>query len=203
MLARQHNETWGELGPAMKALPNDRWRMFVETYVYLTFTNKAKDNYGARAAAARAAGFGSPDTNAKQMARKCWRLMRDTRMIAAIAEESRKMLRAGTPEAVKAVMNMVRNPEHKDHARAVSMLLDRADPVESKQLIEVTHKTLDPDQEALEELRAARALGATREKLLQLFGGNYLPKLERLEAAENAARADNAKIIDGDAIEVT
>ncbi len=187
---------WGELGPAMKALPNDRWRAFVEFYVLETFRNGAKNNYGAQARAARAAGFGSPKSKPKALAHMAWARMRDDRMIAAIAEESRKLLRSGAPEAVKAVHAGIRNPDHKDHARFVAMVLDRADPVESKQLIEVTHKHLDPDQEALEELRALRSLGTAREKLIDLFGTNGLDRLERLEAADTTRRASNAKVID-------
>jgi hypothetical protein len=193
---------WGELGPAMKALRNDRHRAFVDFYLIETLSNGNKRNYGAQARAARKAGFGGPNTPAHSYAQIGWELMKDGRIVAAIAEESRKLLRAGAPEAVKAVHAGVRNPGHKDHARFVAMVLDRADPVESRQLVEVTHRTIDPDQEALEELRAARALGASREKLIELFGGNYLPRLERLEAADTAKRADAAKIIDAEAIEV-
>jgi hypothetical protein len=200
-LPARRKETWGEMGPAMKALPNDRWRAFVEFYLIETCTNASKKNHGAQAAAARKAGFGNPDTDPHGFAHIAWRLMRDDRVIAAVAEESRKMLRAGAPEAVKAVLAGVRDPDHRDHGRFVAMLLDRADPIESRQLVEVTHRTVDPDQEAIEELRAARALGASREKLMELFGGNYLPKLERLEAADTAKRADAAKIIDGEVIE--
>jgi hypothetical protein len=194
-LARR-DESWGELGPAMKALPNNRWRAFAEFYVLDTYTNSHKNNYGPQASAARKAGFGGPKTKPKTLAHIGWELMRDDRMMAAVAEESRKLLRAGQPEAVKAVHAGVRNPDHKDHARFVAMILDRSDPVTSIQQIEVTHR-LDSDQEAIEELRAARALGATRERLLELFGGNYLPRLEKLEAQQAAA-----KVIDGHAIEI-
>jgi hypothetical protein len=187
--------TWGELGPAMRAL-NPRWRAFVEFYLLETFTNSHKANYGAQARAARKAGFGSPKTTTRAMAHMAWRLMRDDRIIAAVAEESRKLLRAGAPEAVKAVHAGIRNPDHKDHARFVAMVLDRADPVESKQLIEVTHKHLDPDQEALEELRALRSLGTAPEKLIELFGTNGLDRLERIEAADTNRRAREAKVID-------
>ena len=68
--------------------------------------------------------------------------------------KSRKLLRAGAPQAVKAVHDGILNPNHPSHAKFVSMVLDRSDPQESKQLVEVTHRTLDPDQESLEELRA-------------------------------------------------
>ena len=54
--------------------------------------------------------------------------------------------------------------------------------------------------QALEELRALRQIGATREKLLELFGGNGLARLERLEAADLARRAAEAKMIEGEVI---
>jgi hypothetical protein len=91
---------------------------------------------------------------------------------------------------------MIRDPLHRDHARAVMGLLDRVDPVLTKHSIDVTHRTIDPDQEALEEMRAARKLGATRDKLLELYGANGLDRLEALEAVDNARRADAAKIIE-------
>src|SRR5262245_43425471 len=144
-------QDWGEMGQAMKALPNDRWRAFVNFYLLETAKNGAKNNYGAQAMAARKAGFGRPGTKNRSMAHVAWEIMRDDRMIAAISEESRKFLRAGAPEAVKAVLAGVRDPNHPSHAKFVSMLLDRSDPVESKQLVEVTHRRIDPDTEALEE----------------------------------------------------
>ena len=88
------------------------------------------------------------------------------------------------PEAVKAMHAMIRNPEHKDHARAVSMSLDRSDPITTHQEISVTHKTVDMDQEGIEELRALRKLGVSHEKMVETFGGNGLARLEALEAAD-------------------
>jgi hypothetical protein len=123
-------------------------------------------------------------------------------MIAAIAEESKKIVRAGSPEAVSALYAMIRNPDHKGHERAVAMVLDRADPVVTQQNVQVTHRVIDPDAEALEELRALRALGTTRAKLLELFGQNGLDRVEQLEATDNARRADQAKIIEADYEEV-
>jgi hypothetical protein len=174
----------------MRVLPNNRWRAFVEFYVL----GVAKGGPNA-AAAARAARFGKPGSTALRMAHLAWKLMRDDRIIAAIAEESRKLLRSGAPEAVRALQEIVRNPEHKDHVRGISMVLDRADPVTtiSQAHVDVTHRIVDPDQEALEELRALRALGTTREKLIELFGGNGLARIEKLEAK----RADHARVIEG------
>ena len=63
------------------------------------------------------------------------------------------------------------------------MMLDRSDPIETRQRIDLIHKTVDPDEEAIEELRALRALGTSRDKLLELFGGNGLARLEDLESS--------------------
>ena len=192
----RRKEDWGQLGPAMRALSNNRHRAFVEFYLL------EKPGHGAQTNAARRAGFGHSRTTPLNMARIASRLMRDDRIIAAIAEEARKIVRGGAPEAAKALLELVRNSDHKDHARGIAMVLARTDPEVQQHDLHVTHRIADPDQEALEELRAARALGATREKLIELFGGNYYPKLERLEAAEQERQAVGAKIIDAEAVEV-
>jgi hypothetical protein len=128
------------------------------------------------------------------MALIAWRLMQDDRVIAAIAEESRKMLRAGAPEAVKALQNMIRDPKHRDHARAVAMALDRCDPITTKHLIDVTHRHLTLDDEAVEALRTMRAMKATREQLVDFFGEAGLARYENILAQE-------ATVIDGETIE--
>jgi hypothetical protein len=179
----------GELGPAMKALPNDRWREFVYHYT------RAMPRKGALVAAYRAAGFGQGSTPASQ-AKAAWLMSRDERTIAAIAEESKKILRVAYPEGANALINLIRDPTHKDHGRALGMLMDRVFPVETRHNIEVVHKTVDPDLEAIEELRALRQLGTSREKLIELFGASGLPRIEALESADAAQRAEKAKVID-------
>lgn len=186
---------WGHLGQAMKALPNDAWREFV--YQYLM----QPAGYGALSAAARLAGFGKNSTP-ENLAKIAWRMSRDERMIAAIAEESQKIIRVAGPEAANALVNLIRDPTHREHGRAVQIAIDRFYPAVTRHDVNVTHKVLEPDQEALEELRALRALGTAREKLIELFGGNGLDRLERLEAADNARRADNAKLIESNYAEV-
>jgi phage terminase small subunit len=188
---------WPRLGQAMQSLPNNKWRNFVEFYVL------EKPGHGAQTNAARRAGFGRPRTSALNMARIASRLMADDRIIAAIAEESRKIVRGGAPEAAKALLNLVRDSEHRDHARGIAMVLARTDPEIARTDISVTHKVIDEDEEAREELRALRALGTTREKLLELFGPAGLARIEAQEAADTARRAANAKVINGDFIEVT
>ena len=180
-------ETYGELGPAMKAL-NERHREFVRHLV------TGPVGHGRLTRAYKLAGYKS--AKASTLSKEAHALSRDERVIAAIAEELKKVLRIGHPEIVAAAFNLVRSPEHRDHGRAVFGLLDRLDPVQTKHSIDVTHRTIDPDQEALEEMRAARKLGATRAKLLELYGANGLDRLEALEAVDNARRADAAKIIE-------
>jgi hypothetical protein len=109
-------------------------------------------------------------------------------------------VRGGAPEAAKALLNLIRDPEHKDHARGIAMTLARTDPEVTRHDLQVTHRVLDPDQESLEELAALRQLGTSREKLLELFGGNGLSRLERLEAAYMEHRATTAKIIEADVV---
>ena len=187
---------WGQLGPCMRALPNDRWRDFVFHLVTgppaMAHRHALPDSLAsARRTRIRTALTTSPTVMAH-----------DPRTIAAIAEQSKLVVRAGAPEAVNALYGMIRNPDHKDHARAVAMVLDRTDPVVSQQNVNVTHRVIDPDAESLEELRALRALNTPREKLLELFGPNGLDRVERLEAADNARRADAAKMIEADYKEV-
>ena len=173
-LSAPPKQDWGQLGPAMKALPNDQWRAYAEHYV------TEKPGHGALAAAARKAGFGRRSTPAN-LAKIAWRISRDDRMIAAIAELSRAIIRVGAPAAVNAIMNVIADPAHKDHVRACDIVLSRADPVETRHKMEVVHRTVDPDQEALEELRALRQLGTSRETLISLFGHNGLDRIEALD----------------------
>ena len=108
----------------MQALPNNKWRNFVEFFLL------EQPGYGAQVNAARRAGFGNAKTTPLNMARIASRLMR---------------------------------AEHKDRARGIAMVLARTDPEVQHHDLQVTHKIEDPDHEALEELRALRQLGTSRE----------------------------------------
>ena len=184
---------WGELGPAMKALANDQQRDFVYLYVH------ASPRKGNLVEAYRQAGYGQGSIPATQ-AKGAWQLSRDERVLAAIAEESKKILRVAFPEAANAMLNLVRSPDHRDHGRAVMALAERIYPAETKHNIEVVHRTVDPDVEAIEELRALRKLGTARDKLIELFGGNGLDRIEALEAADANRRAQAAKVIDAEVV---
>ncbi len=183
----QESETWGQLGPAMQAL-SERHRTFVRTLV------TGKPGHGALTRAYAAAG----DKSGKRtnLNKEAHRLSRDERILAAIAEESRKVIKVGYPEAVAALFALIRNPAHRDHGKAVMGLIDRLEPTMSKHVVDVTHRHEDPDRVALEELKALRQLGADRNKLLEFFGANGLDRLEALEAVETAQRSAAAKVID-------
>jgi hypothetical protein len=186
---------WGQLSAEMRALPNDQWRKFCHALV------TGPGGHGKYTAAARSAGFGKSSTPTN-LAKLAWSVAHDDRMIAAVAAESRRLLRGGHPEAVNALLAMVRNEGHRDHGRAVMAIIDRVDVVASKQDISIVHRIVDPDQEALEELRALRKLGVSREVMIDNFGGNGLARLERLEAADMVRRSEAATVINADPLEV-
>jgi hypothetical protein len=193
MAATAHRKDWGEYGPCMRAL-GARQRAFVE------FLILEPPTVGAQTRAARRAGYGTGRTTPTIMAKISSRLVRNEKILAAINEEARKLLRAGGLEATKALLALVHNPEHKDHARGIAMTLARTDPEIERHDFNVVHKMLDPDAEALEELRALRQLGTAHEKLLELFGGNGLARLEQLEAADTERRAATAKVVEGEVV---
>ena len=194
MTATEQPENWGELGPAMRVL-NERQRLFVRALLL------EKPGYGSATRAYRKAGYGKTSKAATQ-SKEAHKMLRDDRIIAALAEEAKKVIRGiGHAEAVSALLNMVRSPDHRDHARAVDMIMRRVDPEVNKYTVDVTHRVDDPDREALEEIRALRKLGTARDKLLELYGPNGLDRLEALEAADTARRAAQAKIVEGRVIE--
>ena len=111
--AKKRREPEPETSEAMAALPSDKWRSFC--FHYLMQAPK----HGAATAAARAAGFGTPTTRPIVMARYAHRLIQDPRIQNALMEESKKMLRAHAPEAVNALLAIVRDVRHKDHVRGI------------------------------------------------------------------------------------
>jgi hypothetical protein len=196
---REVSPEWGE---AMKALPSDRWRSFVEFYLL------EGPKHGAQTRAARAAGFGKPNSKGLTISRIALRLMSDLRIQAAIAEEARKLLRAGAPEAAQAVLNGVRDPTHRDHARFVSMLLDRSDTVETYATV---HHTIEVDHNAaaLEQLALMKRLNVARERLEEMFGHSGLSRYEAMLAERDAPKRvagpepkPRPPVIDADAVEV-
>jgi hypothetical protein len=120
-------------GPAMKALPTPRHRAFVRALY------QVKPGHGMYVKAAKLAGFGAPTSTPQSMATIASRLKSDERVIAAISEEDQKHIRGAAPRALRALDRLIDNPNHKDHARGIAMVLDRVHPAETQHTVKVQH----------------------------------------------------------------
>lgn len=177
--AKKRREVEPETSDAMNALPNDKWRAFVIHYLI------EAPAFGAATRAARAAGFGTPTTRPIVMARYAHRVMQDHRMQKALMEQSKLLLRAHAPEAVNALLAIVRDVRHKDHARGVQMLLDRTDSVELHST--VTHQVeINHTDEALRELAFLKKHNVDRAALEEMFGYSGLSRYEAMLAERDA-----------------
>jgi hypothetical protein len=120
-------------GPKMAALPSDKQRGFV-VGLFLAPAKRGRLIY-----AARIAGYGSDASSNKSIGVMAARLMADERVQAAIAEESQKRLRGLAPGAIVALESLINDPKHRDHGRALDIVLSRADPVATTHNISVTN----------------------------------------------------------------
>lgn len=118
----------------MKALPTDRHRAFVRAMY------QVKPGHGAAVRAAKFAGFGTPESTPQSMATIASRLTHDPRVQEAFAEHDQLYIRASAPRAIRALSSLIENPNAKDHARGIAMVLDRVHPAE--QLHNVKHEHL-------------------------------------------------------------
>jgi nucleotide-binding universal stress UspA family protein len=150
-------------GPKMRALANDRQRAFV----CALFEAPTKD--GRIIYAARAAGYGTETSTNKSLSVIGSRLNVSDSIQAAIAEESQRRLRSLSPTAITALENLLADPTHRDHARGIGMVLDRADPVATSHNITVEHKAPH------EVVAATREVLARIEELARRAGIHQLP----------------------------
>jgi hypothetical protein len=117
---------------------------------------------------------------------------------AAIHEEDQKRIRASAPRAIRALMHLIEEPEHKGHERAIQMVMDRVHPAEQRHVHEVHHH-VDHDAEAIAHLRMLKSLDVPRAKLEEVFGFSGLSRYERmLEAADKP----EPKLIEATATEI-
>jgi hypothetical protein len=120
----------GRLGPAMQALPSDNWRLFV--YHLVT----GPQEKGKLVRALLLAGFGH-DSDAPTRAKLAWKIAHDDRTISAVSEETKKFIRVAAPEAAHAILDIIRNPDHPQRARAADAVLARVDPVQTLHRVDV------------------------------------------------------------------
>jgi hypothetical protein len=163
-----------EWGSAMRALPSNRHRAFVLALYQIP------PGYGAHVAAAKLAGFGTSTSTPKSWSVIASRLAHDDKILAAIFEEDQRRIRSSAPRAIMALQNLLEDPTHKDHARGIGMVMDRVHPVETRQVIDVTHRVDDHLAETLHHLRYLKSLNVSREVLEREFGFTGLGRYEKL-----------------------
>jgi hypothetical protein len=120
-----------EWGPAMAALSEKRRALVIALF------DEDAPKEGKGIYAAQVAGYGTPTSSKKSLGVIAGRIIHSAPVQAAIAEYSRQVNRAITPEAIMALKNVIRDPKHKDHARAIAMVIDRADPLQTMHTVKV------------------------------------------------------------------
>jgi hypothetical protein len=122
-----------EWGPAMSTL-NEKRRAFI---CALYDEDAPRKGDGLLIYAAQVAGYGTPTSSKKSLGVIANRIVHDDRVQAGIVEYSQRVLRAIPPEAIRALKDLIRDPKHKDHARGIAMVLDRADPLQTMHTVKV------------------------------------------------------------------
>jgi hypothetical protein len=150
---------------ALRDLPNDRQRSFVRALFDEEAPPKGE---GLFLFAARQAGNGAADgaSSNKVLGVIANRLVHDARVQRAIALFSRSTLRAISPEAIRALKQVIRDPKHRDHMRAIAAVADRISPLQTNHAVVVEHRTPvemeRATKEVLEKIDAlARSVGLT------------------------------------------
>jgi hypothetical protein len=141
-------------GPKMAALPTDRHRAFVRALYTV------RPGHGAAVKAAKLAGFGTPESSPQSMATIASRLKSDQRVLEALEEEDKKYIRASAPRAISALSRLIEDPQHKDHARGIGMVLDRVMPAENVLSVKHEHDLTPAFQETAQVMARIAELAA-------------------------------------------
>jgi phage terminase small subunit len=164
--------------PAMEALDDRRKR-----FVLLLFSTEF--GHGAQSQAARLAGFGTDKSTAKTMAVIGSQLAAEPRIQAALVEMGRLHLTAAVPLAVKALIRLLQNPKHRDHARAIDAVLSRTYPTQTSHHLKIetnSRITISADQALARIRELAAAVGVDVSGLPPLIDVQPQPKPEEAEA---------------------
>jgi hypothetical protein len=124
-----------QFGPRMMAL-TERQRKFVQA---LFHESCPPHGYGQIEFAVREAGYGTGNSNSNTLSAIGGRLITQERIKLGIAEYSQAVVRSISPEAIKAVRELIKDKKHPAHARALQMILDRVDPVVETARLTVEH----------------------------------------------------------------
>ena len=120
------------LGPAVRALPSDRWRAAAVARFMV-----ASGRGGGNTAACRAAGFAS--TTSDSMKAVAHRVFHDKRMLAALDELAKEFLRGGVPDAIAVVYEIMGDKTHKDRLKAAMGIINYAHPAQTAHHVTVEH----------------------------------------------------------------
>lgn len=146
-------------GPAMLALPNDRWRAAAFAYAHGP-GGTGGSNKGYKAACVAA---GWPDTDNLRIT--AHRLFNDKRMHAALMEIAQNDIACGVPVARRVMSEIMMTPGHKDQYNASKTLLALGGMREAVKVDHTIEHTIS--DETLTKLASmARTLGVDPQKML-------------------------------------
>jgi hypothetical protein len=158
------------LGPAMRALPSDRWR----AAAVARFMVPVDGHWSGNTAACRAAGFGNVEgtTTPSSLKRTAYRVFHDRRMLAALDELSKEFLRGGVPDALTVVNEIMSDKKHKDRLKAAQVIINYSHPVQTAHHVTVEHVD---DHRMLEfALKLAEEMGIEAGKLIGRVDGKLI-----------------------------
>lgn len=170
-----------ELGPKMQAC-SEKERIFAFA-VATGIAESVPD-------AARLAGYSDPGRHSSAIRVAAHELMHRARVVEAIEEVCRTQFRNLVPLVIAAAKRVLEQPEHDDHVKMIISLLSRLGYGEKTAVdVNVTGEVaVSHTDAALDDLRRLKALGFSRERLLEIFGYSGLDRYERL-LSERDARA--------------
>ncbi len=143
----------------LRDLPNDKYRHFVLHYV-------ANRN---GAAAARAAGMGTPDSTAETFAKIAYRHLCEDRVVEAIGALAKRQVRTLAPLAVQAIKETLEQSHNPQRLKGAAMVLDRTDNVVQKVSVDHQHH-FDPIKITLDEIVRLQTANASKEAIMLALG---------------------------------
>jgi hypothetical protein len=136
-------------GPRMASLPPKR-----RALVMALFDDDApRKGDGLLAFAAQRAGYGTPTSSHRSLCVIAGRIVHDDQVQEAIAEHSHRVMRTIPPEAIRALKDLIRDPKHRDHMKAIAAVIDRTDPLQTLHTVKV-EDLRPPTPEAIERVLA-------------------------------------------------
>lgn len=162
-----------DLPEKFRDVKDERRRAFAWHYVF---------NGANGAAAARVAGYSDSSDGAKVRAHGL--LQRDD-VQDAIKALSTRYLFSLAPKAILRLEELLDNPKHPKHDKAIEMALSRSGHGDRSSVdVNVSGTvTVNHTDQALNDLKMLRDMGASREMLVETFGFSGLERYERMLAA--------------------